>query len=145
MTTSNEEFWNHKSFAFVAHSAKKPFPTLSYGELKKQGKQVFPVDPSVEEIEGDATFPDLVSLPQKVDAVVLEAPREETADWVRQAADAGIQHVWIHMNRDTPEALELARQRGLDVRTGTCAVMYVKPGLSYHSVHKWINQALGNY
>ena len=71
MTTSNEEFWNHKSFAFVAQSAKKPFPTLSYGELKKQGKQVFPVDPSVEEIEGDATFPDLVSLPQKVDAVVL--------------------------------------------------------------------------
>jgi predicted CoA-binding protein len=99
----------------------------------------------VEEIEGDATFPDLGALPQKVDAVVLETPREETADWVRQAADAGIQHVWIHMNRDTPEALELGRERGLEVRTGTCAVMYVKPGLSYHSVHKWINQALGSY
>jgi predicted CoA-binding protein len=145
MTTANEEFWLHTSFAFVAHSARKPFPTLSYRELKKQGKQVFAVDPSVEEIEGDATFPDLGALPQKVDAVVLETPREETADWVRQAADAGIQHVWIHMNRDTPEALELGRERGLEVRTGTCAVMYVKPGLSYHSVHKWINQALGSY
>jgi predicted CoA-binding protein len=145
MTTAHEEFWNHSSFAFVAHSAKKPFPRLSYQELKKQGRKVFPVDPSVGEIEGDATYPDLASLPEKVDAVVLESPREETADWVRRAADAGIENVWIHMNRDTPEALEVAKERGLQVRTGTCAVMYVKPGLSYHSLHKWINQALGKY
>jgi len=97
MTTAHEEFWNHSSFAFVAHSARKPFPKLSYRELKKQGKKVFPVDPSVEEVEGDASYPDL------------------------------------------------ARARGLDVRTGTCAVMYVKLGLSYYSVHKWINRALGKY
>jgi predicted CoA-binding protein len=145
MTTAHEEFWNHSSFAFVARSAKKPFPTLSYRELKKRGRKVFAVDPSVGEVEGDATYPDLASLPEKVDAVVLESPRAETADWVRKAADAGIENVWIHMNRDTPEALEVARERGLDVRTGTCAVMYLTPGLSYHSLHKWINQALGKY
>ncbi len=145
MTSTHEAFWSHASFAFVAHSARKPFPKLSYRELKKQGRKVFPVDPSVAEVEGDATFPDLASLPEKVEAVVLESPREETADWVRQAADAGIRNVWIHMNRDTPEALEVARERGLDVHTGTCAVMYVKPGFSYHSLHKWINQALGKY
>ncbi len=145
MPGRHEDFWNHASFAFVAHSASKPFPKLSYRELKKQGRKVFPVDPSVGRIDGDATYPDLMSLPEKVDAVVLESPREETADWLRQAADAGIENVWIHMNRDTPEALEVAKERGLDVRTGTCAVMYVKPGLSYHSIHKWINQALGKY
>ncbi len=145
MPTAHEEFWNRSSFAFVANSARKPFPKLSYRELKKQGRRVFPVDPTVDEVEGDATYPDLASLPEKVDAVVLESPREETADWVRKAADAGIEHVWIHMNRDTPEALEVAEERGLDVLTGTCAVMYVKPGLSYHSLHKWINRALGKY
>ncbi|MDJ0850666.1 MAG: CoA-binding protein [Myxococcota bacterium] len=145
MSTPNEEFWNYSSYAFVGHSAKKPFPKLSYRELRKQGRKVFPVDPSVGKIEGDATFPDLSSLPEAVDAVVLESPREETADWVRAAADAGIENLWIHANRDTPEALEVARERGLRVRTGSCAVMYVKPGLSYHSIHKWIDQALGKY
>jgi hypothetical protein len=49
------------------------------------------------------------------------------------------------MGRETPEALALARDRGVEVLTGTCAAMYVKKGLSYHSLHKWINQAIGKY
>jgi predicted CoA-binding protein len=145
MPTEHEEFWTNSSFAFVGHSAAKGFPTLSYGELKKQGRKVFAVDPSVEEIAGDKTYPDLASLPEKVDAVVLEVPKQETRDWMAKAADAGVQNVWIHMNRETPEALALAKERGIEVHTGTCAVMYVKQGLSYHSLHKWINQLLGKY
>jgi predicted CoA-binding protein len=145
MPSEHEAFWNHSSYAFVAHSAVKPFPKLSYAELKKQGRKVFAVDPSADRMEGDPTFPDLESLPEKVEAVVLETPKEETEDWVRKVADAGIKNVWIHMARETPEAVALARERGLEVLTGTCAVMYVKKGFSYHSLHKWINQALGRY
>ena len=145
MPTEHEDFWTSSSFAFVGHSAAKGFPTLSYGELKKQGRKVFAVDPSVDEIAGDETYPDLASLPEKVDAVVLEVPKQETRDWVAKAADAGVRNVWIHMNRETPEALALAEERGIEVHTGTCAVMYVKQGLSYHSLHKWINQLLWKY
>jgi len=146
MPTDYEAFWSHSSFAFVGHSAKKPFPRLSYGELKRQdGKKVFAVDPSAEEIEGDRAYPDFGSLPETVEAAVLEVPREETAGWVQKAADAGVEHLWIHMGRETPEALALAEEKGLSVLTGTCAVMYVKPGLSYHSLHKWINKLLGKY
>jgi hypothetical protein len=64
---------------------------------------------------------------------------------VREAAEAGIRNVWIHENRDTLEAIELARQEGLNVLTGTCAVMYVKQGFSYHSLHKWVNKLIGKY
>jgi len=145
MPSEHEKFWSHSSYAFVGHSAVKPFPKLSYGELKKQGKTVFAVDPSADRVAGDSAFRDLDSLPQKVEAVVLETPREETESWVRKAADAGAQSVWIHMGRETPEAVALARERGLEVLTGTCAVMYVKQGLSYHSIHKWIDQARGKY
>jgi predicted CoA-binding protein len=145
MSREHQEFWTHSSFAFVGHSAKKAFPTLSYRELKKQGKKVFAVDPSTDQIEGDPAYRDLSDLPEPVDAVVLEPPREETEDWVRKAADAGIHNVWIHMNRETPEAIRLAKQRGLTVLTGTCAVMYVKQGFSSHSFHKWFNQLRGKY
>jgi len=145
MPTEHEEFWTNASFALVGHSAEKGFPTLSYGELKKQGKKVFAVDPSVDQIAGDKTYPDLASLPEAVDAVVLEVPKQETEEWVAKAADAGIQNLWIHMNRDTPEALALAQEKGMQVHTGTCAVMYVTQGFTYHSLHKWINQLLGKY
>jgi len=146
MPTDHERFWQNKSFAFVGNSAKKPFPSLSYSELRRrEHNTVYAVDPSRSEIEGEQAYPDLASLPEAVEAAVLEVPKEETRDWVERAADAGIRHLWIHMGRDTPEALALAQQRGLDVLTGSCAVMYVKEGFSFHSLHKWVNRLMGNY
>ncbi len=145
MASAHEAFWTRSRYAFVGHSAKKGFPRISYAQAKKSGKKVFAVDPSVNQIDGDKTYPNLRSLPRKVDGVVLEVPREETLDLVKQAADAGIKNIWIHMNRETPEALEFARKKGLNVLTGTCAVMYVAQGFTYHSIHKWLNKLLRKY
>jgi len=80
MPSQHQEFWNHSSYAFVANSAVKPFPKLSFGELKKQGRKVFAVDPSVDRIGDDPAYPDLGSLPERVEAVVLENPRDETEE-----------------------------------------------------------------
>ena len=60
MSSEHKAFWTHASFALVGHSAKKAFPTLSYRELKRQGKRVFAVDPSVDQIEGDPARPELI-------------------------------------------------------------------------------------
>jgi len=145
MPSHYERFWQYESYAVVGHSAKKTFPKLTYRGLKKLGKKVFPVDPSAKDIEGDEAHPDLESLPEAVEAVVLELPKEETADWVEKVADAGIKPLWIHMATDTPEALALAKEKGLQVRSGTCAVMYVTPGLTFHSIHRFINKLTGKY
>ena len=76
---------------------------------------------------------------------MIEVPAAETEGWVRRAADAGIRNVWIHMGTETPEALALAAQRGLRVESGTCAAMYVHPGLSFHAPHRWVMKLLGKY
>jgi hypothetical protein len=145
MPTEREQFWESASFAFVGHSAVKPFPRLSFSELVKQGKKVYPVDKSVDDIDGHQTFKDFESLPEKVEAAVLELPKDETAAWVKRAADSGIKKVWIHMGRETEEALAIAKENNMQALTGTCAVMYVKPGPSFHSIHKWINKMIGKY
>ena len=145
MASNYETFWNNRSFAVVGHRAKKNFPRLTYRGLKRAGKAVFPVDPSAREIDGDRAYPNLEVLPEKVDAVVLEVPKEETRDWVARAAEAGVKDVWIHMWRETPEALALAKEKGMNVRSGTCAVMYFRPGLTYHSIHKGIMKLAGRY
>jgi predicted CoA-binding protein len=145
MASDYETFFENRAFAVVGDTAKKNFPLLTYRGLKNLGKTVFPVDPSKEEIEGDKAYADLGQLPEKVDAAVLEVPKEDMTDWVARVADAGIRDVWIHMGRETPEALALAREKGLNVRSGTCAVMYVTPGFTYHSIHKWIMKVVGKY
>lgn len=84
----------------------------------------------------------LSALPQKPDAVIIEVPGEEARDWLARAAAAGVSDVWIHMGYKTPEALALAAEKGINLRTGTCAVMYLTPGLAHHCVHKGIRKAL---
>ncbi len=145
VASNYETFWDNHSFAVVGHAARRNFPLLTYQGLKTLGKVVFPVDPSADEIEGDRAYATLEALPDKVDAVVLEVPKEDTRDWVAQAADAGIRDVWIHMARETPEALALAKEKGMNARSGTCAVMYLTPGFTYHSIHKWIMKAVRKY
>ena len=145
MTSAHERFWQGSSFAFVGLSAKKGFPHLSYEKSKALGKKVFAIDPSREEIAGDRAYADFAALPEKVEAAVLEVPREDTAGWVEKAADAGIRRVWIHASRDTPEAIALGKDRGLELLTGACAVMYVNRRPSYHSIHKWIAKLTKRY
>ena len=144
MPSAHEAFWQNKSFAFVGHSAKSAFPKLSYGATKKLGKTAYAVDPSAETIEGDEAYADLSSLPGPIDAVVIEVPKEETAGWVEAAAAAGVKNVWIHMHRDTPEALAAAKKAGVNVCTGTCAVQYVD-GSFPHVVHKALRKLLGRW
>jgi len=145
MASDFETFWNNDSFAVVGHSTERNFPLLTYRGLKQLGKTVFAVDPTTEEVDGDRTYPDLAYLPRSVDAAVLEVPKKETRGWVDSAARAGIRDVWIHMGTETPEALALASERGLNVRSGTCAVMYVTPGFTFHSLHKWAMKLAGKY
>lgn len=145
MSSNHETFFQNDRFAVVGHSAKRPFPALTYKGLKKLGKTVFPIDTSADEIEGDKAYDDIASLPESVQALVLEVPKHETQDWVEAAGKAGIKNVWIHMHRDTPEALATAESHGINARTGTCAVMYVTPGLTYHAIHRGIMKLTGKY
>jgi predicted CoA-binding protein len=145
MPSECERFWERESYAVVGHGEKRAFPKLTYNALKKRGKTVYAVDPGTGTVEGDQAWPDFAALPAKVDAAVLELPKEETAYWVAKAADAGISEVWLHQMTDTPEALAAAKERGLKVITGHCAVMYNEPGFSMHAPHRWIWKLLGKY
>jgi predicted CoA-binding protein len=143
--SERERFWDHQSFAVVGDSAMKKFPRLTYSALKKAGKTVYAVDPSSGDVDGDKAYPDFKYLPKPVEAAVLELPKEATAAWVQLAAEAGVKNVWVHQMTDTPEALAVAEQNGMNVCAGTCAVMYVIPGLSGHAPHRWIMRLLGKY
>ena len=113
--------------------------------LKAMGKTVYAIDPSANFIDGDVAYPGLAQLPGPVEGLIVEVPKAETRDWIAAAAAAGIRDVWVHMAHDTPEAIALAAEKGINLRTGTCAVMYLNPGLSYHSIHKLIMKMLGKY
>ncbi len=145
MPSKNEQFFQRSSFAVIGNSKRKPFPVLTYGGLRRMGKTVYPVDlGGATTIKGDAAYQSLSALPQPVDAAIVEVPRNETLDAVKQVAEAGIMDVWLHMRTDTPEALAFCREHGINARHGSCAVMYTGAG-SYHRVHRGLAKLFRKY
>jgi len=145
MPSNYETFFSGQKYAVVGNTEKMNFPVLTYRGLKHLSKTVFPVDPKANEIDGDRVYSDLSRLPEQVDRAIFELPKKEMESWILKASEAGIKDVWIHLGCDTKEAVKLAEEKGINLRTGTCAVMYVSPDPSFHSIHKWIMKILKKY
>ncbi len=100
-----------------------------YKRLRDRGYQVFAVNPSAEQVEGDQCYHDLKSIPDGVEAVVI-GTRPETAEaTMRECAELGIHHVWMHRlseksNSVSPAATEYGRQHGITVIDGGCPLMF---------------------
>lgn len=140
-----EQFFQGSSFAVIGNSKRKSFPLLTYGGLRSMGKTVYPVDlGGAITIGGDAAYLSLGALSKPVDAVVIEVPRDQTLEAVKQVEEAGIADVWLHMRTETAEALAFCRDHGINVRHGSCAVMYTGAG-SYHRVHRGLAKLFRKY
>lgn len=99
---------------------------------------MFAVNPSAETVEGDPCYPDLTSIPGGVDAVVIATRPAHAAATVRQAADLGIKHVWMHRSVDArsvdEEATTYGRACGMTVIDGGCPLMFGPPSDRTHRV-----------
>ena len=75
----------------VSRSGKDHGANTVYVRLRSRDYDVFAVNPNAEEVEGDACYPDVTSIPGGVDAVVI-GTRPETADaTMRECAELGIE------------------------------------------------------
>lgn len=144
MSSDHQKFWNANSFALLGYQTERNFPLLTLEGLLRNGKTVYPVDPTQATIDGRPAFKAIADLPETVEAAVIELPRERTAAAVREAVAAGIRNIWLHQNTDSPEALEIAREAGVNLLRGTCAVMYVNAS-GMHKFHGWIMKLLKKF
>jgi predicted CoA-binding protein len=67
-----------------------------YRRLRERGYQVFAVNPNTDQVEGDRCYRDLASIPGGVQAVVIGTRPEIAEDTMRECAELGIKHVWMH-------------------------------------------------
>ena len=113
-----------------------------YKGLRNAGYEVFAVNPSAEEVEGDPCFRDLKSIPGGVDAVVVGTAPPESAGVVRDCAEQNIQHVWLHRSFGggsvSDEAADLARQNGITVIAGACPMMFLSGADIGHRCMRWV-------
>ena len=109
--------------AGVSRGGKK-FGNRVYRNLLARGYRVFPVNPHVRQVEGVACYPNLKSLPEKVDGVVSVIPPQETEILVREAGMIGIRRVWMQPGAESERAIALGKELGMAIVAGECIMLH---------------------
>jgi predicted CoA-binding protein len=150
-----QDFLAQKKIAVVGVSDQRETGcNLTYKKFKATGYQVFAINPHLSKYDGDPCYPDLLSLPQKPDAVFILANPKVTEQIVRQCMELGINHVWMHCMMGTkpglatgissvsPEAVRLCRENGIAVIPGSCPNQFLKPDFG-HGMMRQLWRTLG--
>ena len=104
--------------------------------------RVYPINPKYDEVEGFACYPDLASLPERVDHVVLGLGNEQLESGLRDAVRHGAKAVTIFASCDvsgTPDdgladrLMAIAREAGIVMCGGNC-MGFCNPGIGLRVV-----------
>lgn len=88
--------------------------------LKGQGYRIIPVNPTTSEVLGEKAYPDLESVPEKIDVVQVFRRPEDVPPVVESAIKVGAKVVWMQEGIVNEEAAAKAREAGLQVVMDAC-------------------------
>lgn len=92
-------------------------------DLKNKGFNVIPVNPKYEEIVGLKCYPDLLSLDERPDVVVLIVGEKNAEKVVQDCVDSDLNMIWFQPGSEYDKAVELAKQSGFNFVTGECIMV----------------------
>jgi predicted CoA-binding protein len=146
-----EEFLAHERIAVtgVSREPKSHGGNVVYDRLKHRGYKVFAVNPNAETVEyGDPAYPDLASIPGGVEAVVIATKPELAEATMRECAELGIRHVWMHRGPGkgsvSDAATQFGRELGIKVIDGGCPLMFGQTSDPGHKIMKGLFTLFGN-
>jgi len=136
------EFLRGKRIAVVGVSRdSRHAANAVYRKLRAAGYDVIAVNPNAAELEGAPCYPNLASLPEPVDGVVVATRPEISAAIVRQCHEQGVNRVWLHRSLGhgsvSQAAVREGRERGMQVIPGGCPLMYCEPVDVAHKCLRW--------
>ncbi len=110
-----------KTIAMVgASSSEESYSYWVFQYLKDRGYHMIPVNPNAREIHGEKVYPDLASIPEKVDLVQVFRKSEDAPPIVEAAIRIGAKVVWMQEGVINEEAAKRAEDAGLKVVMNRC-------------------------
>ena len=88
--------------------------------LREQGYRIIPVNPAVDEVLGEKSYPSLTAIPEPVDLVDVFRRSEEVLPIAEEAVAIKAKALWLQLGVVNQEAADLARKAGLDVVMDEC-------------------------
>lgn len=110
-----------KTIAVVGASPKPWRDSGAIAEfLKNKGYTVYPVNPMYQEVLGMKCYPDLKSIPEKIDIVDIFRNSNEVEPIIDEAIAVGATSIWMQLNVVNEAAAETAEKAGLQVVMDQC-------------------------
>ncbi|HUI89046.1 MAG TPA: CoA-binding protein [Anaerolineales bacterium] len=103
----------------VSSSREKPSYWI-FNYLKEHGYEMIPVNPAASQILGAEVYPDLASIPKKIDAVQVFRKSEDVPPVIDQAIEIGAKVIWMQKGIVNEEAAQRAESAGLKVVMNRC-------------------------
>ena len=91
--------------------------------LQQHGYRIIPVNPNLTQALGERAYPELLSVPEPVDLVLIFRRPEFVPELVRQAIQIGAHAVWMQQGIRHAVAADTARSHGLDVVMDACMMV----------------------
>lgn len=132
----------NRSIAVVGLSADWHRPSYFAAKyMQERGYRIIPVNPKYPEILGEKCYPDLASIPEKVDMVDVFRKPEDCAAIAREAVAIGARVLWLQLSVSNAEARSIAEAAGLAVVEDRCVkIEYARlfGGLNFMGVNTGI-------
>jgi hypothetical protein len=145
-----KDFLAQKRLAVVGVSRTKPgSASLNYRKLREAGYKVYAVNPNTTEFEGDPCYPDLKSIPDALDGVLIFTNAQQAENVVKQCVELKIPRVWMHcalgsnpkffrdaaakIGSASAEAVKLCRDNNIAVIAGGCPMMFYEDADGGHA------------
>ena len=106
------------SVGLSGNQEKESYWIASY--LQEQGYRIIPVNPTAREILGEKAYPNLESVPDKIDVVQVFRKPEDVPPVVEDAIKVGAKVVWMQEGIVNEAAAQKAREAGLQVVMDAC-------------------------
>jgi predicted CoA-binding protein len=116
-----EAILNYRNIAVVGISDDPERPSHYVADfLARHGYNIIPVNPKLTEWEGKKCYPDLISIPVKVDVVDIFRRPEAVTPIVEEAIAIKASAVWMQEGIVNEEAAAKAREAGIEVVMDKC-------------------------
>lgn len=106
--------------------------------MQEHGFKIIPVNPKYTEILGEKCYPDLKSIPEKVDMVDVFRKSADCAPIAKEAVAIGAKVLWLQLGVENDEAKAIAETGGLEFVQNRCVkIEYARlfGGLSWFGVN----------
>jgi predicted CoA-binding protein len=110
-----------KTIAVVGLSDKPDRPSYDVARyMQAAGYEIIPVNPNCQSILGMPCYPDLKSIPQKIDMVNVFRRAEDCLPITQEAITLGVGSIWLQLGIHDQASVMAAQKANIPIITNRC-------------------------